>query len=59
MRQEVKVRAYLSEDVVGLLDGFKTKLMGLTMYNPQSIVFMKIEKPASNPKNNVKVHRPT
>ena len=31
MSQEVKVGAYLSEDVVGLLDVFITKLMGSTM----------------------------
>ena len=31
MRQEVKVGVYLSEDVVGLHDGFITKLMGSTM----------------------------
>ena len=31
MRQEVKVKAYLSKDVVGLLNGFITKLMGSTM----------------------------
>ena len=31
MRQEVKVRAYLGEDVVGLLDDSITKPIGSTM----------------------------
>ena len=33
MRQEVKVRAYLNEDMVGLLDDSITKLIGSTLAN--------------------------